>query len=443
MNAEPRTLRTKAEETLLAEYRAAAAGLPGAGAVAKRRETAIAQFERSGLPHRRVEAWKYTDLRVLMKSAAPLADGADDATLTELMGEDPLADLDRARIVIVNGAYRADLSDVDGLSGVTVTALADVLTKNPQRVGLLFDDSDDTALALNSALMQGGVVIDVAKDARPARAIEIAHVTAAGEPVAVFTRDVVTIGANASVRFVVSHRGPAGLGYQVNAVTELAIGNGAQVTWSRLQAEGDAAQHIGTLVTRLDGDATLNHLVVNAGAALWRWQAFATVAGRGVTLSFNGATMLTGREHGDQTLVVQHAEGYSSSRERFKSVVDGDAEGVFQGRIVVQRDAQKTDAKMMTQALLLSEAAQFAAKPELEIFADDVQCGHGATSGRIDETHLFYLMARGVPRAEAEQLLIEAFLDDAIDSVDDEAIAAALKGVVGAWLRRRGERAST
>ena len=152
--------------------------------------------------------------------------------------------------------------------------------------------------------------------------------------------------------------------------------------------------------------------------------------------------MLSGSQHGDQTLIVRHAEGYSQSRELFKNVVDGTAEGVFQGRIVVDQDAQKTDAKMMAQALLLTETAQFSSKPELEIFADDVQCGHGSTSGRIDDTQLFYLMARGVPRAEAEQLLIEAFLDDAIDMLKDEAVAGALKGVVSAWLKKRGGAAS-
>ena len=123
-----------------------------------------------------------------------------------------------------------------------------------------------------------------------------------------------------------------------------------------------------------------------------------------------------------------------------KTVVDGDGFGAFQGRIVVKPDAQKTDAKMMTQALLLSDAAQFAAKPELEIFADDVQCGHGATTGRIDEFQLFYLMARGVPRAEAERLLIEAFLADPIDAMGDERLGAALKGTISAWLENRHRR---
>jgi Fe-S cluster assembly protein SufD len=377
-----------------------------------------------------------------MKTAAPLADGADDATLTELAGEDPLDTLDRARVVVVNGTYRPDLSDLAGLDGITVTSLADVLAQAPDRIGRLFADTDDTALALNSALMQGGVVIDVAKEARPVRALEVAHLTAAGDPVASFVRDIVTVGAHASIRVIDSHRGPDGLAYQVNAVTELSLAPGATVEWARLQVEGDAAQHIGTLEVDLSADTTLNHLAVNAGGALWRWQGFATVAGRGVTLNFNGATMLSGKEHGDQALVVRHAEGWSTSRELFKSVVDGTADGVFQGRIVVERGAQKTDGKMMAQALLLSDEAQFASKPELEIFADDVQCGHGSTSGRIDDTEMFYLMARGVPRPEAERLLIEAFLDDAIDLLKDEATANALKGVVSAWLGKRGGAAS-
>ncbi len=438
MTAAPKTIRTKAEEALLDQYRAAAATLPGGTPVAHRREAAFALFEKSGLPHRRVEEWKYTDLRALMKDAAPLADGADDAALGALAGTDPFAGLDRARLVVVNGTWRPDLSDLAGLDGVTVTALADVLANTPERIGRLFADSDDTALALNSAFMRGGVVVDVARNATPARPIEIVHLTAVGAPAAVFVRDMVTVGENAAVRIVDSHRGPGGVAYQVNAVTELSIAAGANVEWARLQAEGDAAQHIGTLEVTLAADVTLGHLVVNAGAALWRWQGFATVAGRGVTLNFNGATMLSGKEHGDQALVVRHAEGWSQSRELFKSVVDDTAQGVFQGRIVVDPDAQKTDGKMMAQALLLSQEAQFASKPELEIFADDVQCGHGSTSGRIDDTQLFYLMARGVPRADAEQLLIEAFLDDAIDLLKDEAVADALKGVVSAWLSQRG-----
>ena len=436
MTAEPRTLRTKAEDAIAAEFRAARPALPGGQAALDRRDRAFALFERTGLPHRRIEAWKYTDLRALMRVAAPLAGDAEPAVLAGLLAADPFAALDRVIIVVVNGVYRPDLSDLAGLAGVTVESLGDVLKTAPERVGRLFADADDPMLALNTALMRGGVVLTIAKDATPPP-IEIVHLTASGEPVAVATRDVVEVGANAALRLIESHRGPADVAYQVNAAIELDIGQGARVTWVRLQAESEAAQHVTSFVARLGRDATLDHLLVNAGAALSRWQAFVT-AGQGIRVAFSGATMLSGREHADMALVLNHAEPHGKSRELYKSVVDGEAEGAFQGRIVVKQGAQKTDAKMMTQALLLSDRAQFAAKPELEIFADDVQCGHGATSGRIDATQMFYLMARGIPRREAEWLLIEAFLADAIDAIGDEAIADALKAIVAAWLAKRG-----
>ena len=438
MTAEPRTIRTKAEEAIVAAYMATRPHLPGDGSVGARRDAALSLFERSGLPHRRVEAWKYTDLRALMRTAAPLAGTAPVDALAAVAERDPIAELDRAQVVVVNGVYVPELSDLLGVDGVVVEELAEVLAREPARVGRLFDDADDMVMALNTALMAGGVVITVAADAKPARPIEIVHLTAGEGPVAVFSRDVVTVGANASVRFIESHRGSDGVAYQVNMLTELDVGRGARVTWARLQTEAETAQHLASFVTRLDADATLDHLAVNAGAGLARWQGIVTIAGAGGGIGFAGATMLSGDEHGDTFLTMRHAAPHSTSRELFKSAVDGRAQGAFQGQIIVNHGAQKTDARMMTQALLLSDEAEFDSKPELEIFADDVQCGHGATSGRIDETQLFYLMARGVPRGEAEQLLIEAFLDDAIDAIGDEAVATALKGTVSAWLTRRG-----
>jgi Fe-S cluster assembly protein SufD len=438
VTAAPRSLKTKAEEEIAAAYQAARASLPGTGAVARRRDAAFAMFERSGLPHRRVEAWKYTDLRALMRTVPPLVGDAEPATLAALDSDDPLAGLECARIIVANGAFRPDLSDLAGLDGVTVQSLADVLDTTPDRVGRLFADADDTVLALNTALMQGGVVVTVAADAKPARPIAIVHRSAVAAPASLYVRDVIDVGRNAAVRFVDAYTGPASVAYHLNVATELAIGDGAHVAFARLQAEGTAAVHLASLVARLAGDASLDHLVVSAGASLSRWQGFVTVAGSGARIAFNGANMLAGKEHGDLALVVEHAAPHSASRELFKNVVDGQAQGAFQGRIVVKQAAQKTDAKMMTKALLLSDSAEFASKPELEIFADDVQCGHGATSGRIDETMLFYLLARGIPRGEAERLLIEAFLADAIDAIGDEAIGEALKRTIGKWLARRG-----
>jgi Fe-S cluster assembly protein SufD len=437
MTAEPRTLRTKAEEGLIALYEAVRTRLPGNEAALTRRDRAFALFERNGLPHRRVEAWKYTDLRTVLRTVPPLASEAGKTELAALAKTDPLASLDRARLVVANGVYRPDLSDLGDVQGVTVEPLADVLARSPEQVGRLFAEVDDPVLALNTALASGGVAVSVAKNAAPGRPVEIVHLTAGGSPVSAFVRNVIDVGAGANIRLIESHRGTADVGHQVNSATELAVGDGARVSFVRLQAESDAATHLASFAARIGRDVHFDHLAVNAGAGLSRWQGFVTIAGTGAEIAFYGATMLSGREHGDTALEVIHAVPHGRSREQYKSVVDGDAFGAFQGRIVVKPHAQKTDAKMMTQALLLSDAAQFAAKPELEIFADDVQCGHGATSGRIDENHLFYLMARGVPRAEAERLLIEAFLADPIDAIGDEKIADALKGTIAAWLARR------
>jgi len=437
MTAEPRTLRTKAEEALAAVFAQSRAALPGGEAVRARRNAAFSFFEQFGLPHRRVEAWKYTDLRTLMRAAPPLAGPAPAALLAAVAEADPIAGLDRAQIVIANGVYEAELSDLAGIEGVSVESLAHVLATAPERVGRLVDDASDTMVALNTALMQGGVVVTVAAGARVARPIEIVHLTAGAAPVSAYARSVVTVGEDAAVRFLESHRGTADLAYQVNALFELSIGEGARVTWARLQAESEAAQHVTTFLARIGARVELHHVAVNSGAALSRWQGMLDLAGKGAHIGFSGATMLSGTEHGDTTLVMNHAEPGQSSRELYKAAVDGRATGAFQGKIVVAQGAQKTDARMMAKALLLSDDAEFASKPELEIFADDVQCGHGATAGEISDTELFYLMSRGIPRAEAERLLIEAFLDDAIDVAEDEAIGIALKGVVSAWLAQR------
>jgi len=438
MTAAPRTLRTKAEEALVVDYAGVRDRLPGGAPTRERRDAAFSLFERLGLPHRRIEAWKYTDLRSLTRSIAPLAGDAPPDLLAAVADDDPIAGLDRAQIVVANGTYRPELSDLAGTEGVTVESLAEVLAGAPDRVGRLFSDADDTVMALNTAMMQGGVAVTVAAEAKPARPIEIVHLTAADAPVSAATHNVVEIGANASVRLVESHRGSAGIAYQVNTLSELDIGRGARVLWTRLQTESETAQHLASFVARLADDATLDHLSVNRGAGLARWQGFVTIDGRRAKAGFYGATMLAGSEHVDTMLVVKHTAPDSVSNELFKNVVDGKATGAFQGMIAVEKQAQKTDAKMMTRTLLLSDEAQFASKPELEIFADDVRCGHGATAGNIDPTMLFYLMARGLPRAEAERLLIEAFLDDAIDAAGDEAIGEALRGIVSGWLARRG-----
>jgi Fe-S cluster assembly protein SufD len=435
MSAEPTTLRTEAEESLLSAFDAVAAGLPGDKRIAADRKAAIDRFRRTGLPHRRIEEWKYTDLRALMRRAAPLAlePGATPSVRTA-PGPDPLDGFDRAPIVIVNGIFDGAMSDHDGMEGVTVTPLAEALMKGDRRIGALIDQPADAVLSLNTAFMADGVLIEIADGAKPLRPIEIIHVVTETRPVGLYVRNVVSVGRNASVRIVECHRGPDEVAYQTNVATELMLHEGAHAVWAKLQSEGAAALHVGTLLTRLEREARLDHLTISAGAAASRSQIFMAMEGEGARAALNGTTMIAGTQHADLTLGIDHVAPGARTRVLYKNVARDKATGAFQGKIFVHREAQKTDAKMMNRTLLLSEEASFAAKPELEIWADDVTCGHGSTSGRIDDDMLFYFLSRGIPREEAERLLVIAFLSESIEALDDPELVAALEPAVERWL---------
>ena len=446
MTAEPRIIRTEAEQAIVQQYEDVLSGLPGGERVRSIRAAAFDKFRRAGLPHRRIEEYKYTDLRALMKRAAPPARRPVETAAAKAAreGADPLAGVNRYRVVLVDGHYFDALSDRTALeaAGVDVVSARDALAGDGEPASLLLATPEmaagDIALALNAAFATDGVSVHVRKGVALDRPLEIQHVLTAGEPRSATVRNRVVIGAGASVQVIETYRGPAAIAHQVNAVTEVAVGRDATLGYVRLQAEGDAAQHLGATLLSLSPAARVDHLTVTAGAALSRQQMFVTTGGEHARLGINAAGMIGGRQHADMTLLIDHALGGAYTRVLAKNVVDDDAGGVFQGKIIVEPDAQKTDAKMMAKSLLLSPTAEFDSKPELEIFADDVQCGHGATSGRMDDTQLFYLMTRGVPRAEADRLLIEAFLDEAIDAVSDERLAAALRAVVTHWLEKRG-----
>jgi Fe-S cluster assembly protein SufD len=217
------------------------------------------------------------------------------------------------------------------------------------------------------------------------------------------------------------------------------VGDNAHVDHVKILAEGADALHVSTLAAAIGAHARFNSFTFTAGGAVVRKQLFLNFDGEGTVAGVRGATLLNGRQHADTTLVATHAARDCQSREVFKTVLDDEAHGVFQGRIIVRQRAQKTDAKMMTQALLLSDRAEADNKPELEIFADDVQCGHGATAGALDDELKFYLMARGIPSAEAESLLIQAFLGEAVEGIEHAGLREALMESVAAWLKHRAE----
>ncbi|MCX2722815.1 Fe-S cluster assembly protein SufD [Roseibium salinum] len=436
MNANAPIKHTQAESDLLDRFERARDGLSGSVAVAALREAAIGQIRDKGLPHRRVEEYKYTDLRAFMKSAAALAAPADAAAAkTVLDSQDGFADLDRYRIVLANGAYVPELSDADALAGegVTLSSMADALVgaNGAQLVGSPKTAPNDGILALNTAFVQGGVIVEIREGAEISKPVELVQVAAsAGAQV---NRNRIVLGKGAKLRLLETFAGDTEEG-EINTVFDYDVADTASLATTRLIIGKAKAARLFTSVATLGANAEFKSFGFIAGPRFVRNQQFVNFTGENSNAKIYGVSMAGGEDLADQTLIADHAVPHCNSREFFKTVLDGRAKGVYQGRINVAPHAQKTDGEMMTQALLLSEEAEMANKPELEIFADDVVCAHGATSGQIDEDLLFYLRARGIPEDEAKTLLVLAFLAEAIEEYGEDDVTEGLEERVRDWL---------
>lgn len=441
-------LKTKAEQGFVEQFDAGKASLPGAGNawVDGLRSAAWETYTSTGLPHRRVEEYKYTDLRARMSEAYPPAPVLAEAiTLDQAKAAlgSRLAGIDCHRLVVVDGTYRPELSDLAHLSGkVEVMPLADALS-NPsealkETLGKINPQDQDSLVALNTALMGGGVVLGVADNATLEKPIHIVHVFASKSAASVTTRNVVTVGKDAKVTLMESYVAHTDAPCQRNCVTELSAADGASVDHIKYQRENTDTAHLATWMTRLGADVMYRAFQFSAGAAFARNQVFVRFAGEGGTSHISGAVMASGKQHNDTTLVVDHAVPACESREFNKLVLGGEAQGIVQCKVNVHRDAQKSDGHQMAHALMLSETAEFDSKPELEIFADDVVCGHGSTSGQVDEDLLFYLRARGIPDKQARAILVSAFIGEAIDKVEHEEIRNAFLDIANAWLASVG-----
>lgn len=443
MNAGIRPIRTQAELGLVDVYTRSRQNLPGGSDIAAVRAGAFNHFVLAGLPHPRVEAWRYTDLRRLMRDAKPLAAPPDAAAKARAHGAgDVFAALGFRRLVILNGSFAADMSDLAGLeAGLTVRSMADALALDEpllsQGLGPTVP-ADDPALALNTALAGDGVVVTVSPGVILERPIHLVFINSNETPAAMVTRSLVVVGGGARATFVETHEGRNHQDYQVNTVLQLVVGDEAEVDHVKVTREGNAAIHVATLLANIGAQARFNAVGLTTGGAVVRNQLFLLLAGEGTEASLRGLSLLADRQHADSTLAVDHAVAGCQSREVFKAVVNDEARAVFQGKISVRPQAQQTDAKMMSRALLLSDSAEADCKPELEIFADDVQCGHGATTGTLDDQLKFYLMARGIPEKEAEALLIQAFAAEVLEAIAHEGICDALMDAMVAWLDQRG-----
>jgi Fe-S cluster assembly protein SufD len=435
--------KTETGRALSDIFAVARARLPGAGKVADTRQKAFEAYERAGLPHRRIEDWKYTDLRVLMREVLPLAAAPDAAALTHAGEALELHAIDGVRkLVLVDGVFAPKLSELGSLqNGLSIRALREVLEKGDAALHaqLLAPGNSNPMVALNSAMMTDGVVIEVADGVVLAQPLHVVHIASGGVAAAMFTRSLLKMGKSAGVTLVESYIAAEGATvYQTHDSLLVSIGDNARLDHVRLIEDSPDAFNISSSVVTLGAHAHFNTFGMTSGASVSRYQATIAFAGEGSKVETNGVNLLNGRQHADTTLFLDHAVPNCSSREIFRSVVDDRGHSVFQGRIIVQPKAQKTDAKMMTRALLLSDEAEADNKPELEIFADDVTCGHGATTGALDESLLFYLRARGLSEKEAQALLIQAFVGEAIESIVNDDLRELAIAAAQRWLAARG-----
>jgi Fe-S cluster assembly protein SufD len=435
--------KTETGRALSDSFTVARDRLPGAGKVAELRRQAFDAYERVGLPHRRIEDWKYTDLRVLMREVLPLAAAPDQAALTRAGTALKLHEIAAVRrLVLVDGVFAPKLSDTASPEkGLGIRTLREVLECGDTALlaQLFTPDNSDPMVALNGAMMTDGLVIEVADGAVLTQPLHIVHIASGGAPTATFTRSLLRIGTAAGATLVESYIAADGAkAYQAYDSLIVSIGDGARLDHVRLIEDSREAFNISSGLVTLGAKAHFNTFGMNTGSLVSRYQAVIAFAGEGSRVETNGVNLLNGRQHADTTLFLDHAVPNCASREIFRAVVDDRGHSVFQGRIIVRPKAQKTDAKMMTRALLLSDEAEADNKPELEIFADDVTCGHGATTGALDESLLFYLRARGLPEKEAQALLIQAFVGEAIESIADHRLRDLASFAAGRWLAARG-----
>ncbi len=376
---------------------------------------------RGNLPGPKLEEWRFTPLRSLAKIAFTPA--TDDVSVDAVPRAVPLI-AGAVRLVLVNGAYRKDLSSADPGKGVELSH------------GKVAAKDGSSLVALNAAYAPSSLALHVAGAAK--KIVHIVSISAAGsEPTALHPRITVTAEAGSSVTLVESHVGLPGETYFSNPVASITVGEGATVRRYVSVDEDSAAFHLATSLVKVAGGGTYEAFHLGLGGALTRQEIRVALTGENANVRLNGAYALSGASHHDFTTVMDHIVPNCASSQVFKGVVDGESHGVYQGRIHVARDAQKTDARQVHKALFLARGPAIDCKPELEIYADDVQCAHGAATGEIDPDHLFYLAARGIDAETARSLLVEGFLADAVNEISAEPVREQFAADIARWLKAR------
>ena len=420
---------------------AAAATLPGQGLPwldALRAEAR--RLSEDGLPSTRMEAWKYTSLAPLatLDFLAPTAEA--EAVAPADLAPGAFDGVEGPSLVFVNGRLSARHSRLDTLpTGVRIVGLAQGLADDPASVERLIGDAaplnGDPMAAFNAAFAADGCIVETEPGAAAEEPVMLRFVAAPGSsPLAYHPRVVVRVGAGSRLRLVECHEGPAGGDTWSNPLVDIQVGEGATLSHVKLQIEGDGAYHTALTKAELAGEGRYESHLLALGARLARHEIHVRFSGEGARCQLAGGYMARASQHVDNTTVIDHAVPHCESREVYKGVLDDTARGVFQGKIIVRQDAQKTDGHQLSRTLLLSRKAEIDTKPELEIYADDVKCSHGATAGEPEADQLFYLRSRGLDHRTALALIVEGFMGELFEEIGNERVQAALAARVADWI---------
>lgn len=391
------------------------------------RDRSLARFAELGFPSRRSEAWRYLDLRALERR--PMLPAAQEVAAVTAAARSQLAEIGLAqrsyRLVLVDGRFSPELSRIEQLpAGVWLGSMATAIVERPELVRARLEpqslDSPRPFASLNLAFFADGFVLDIAPGVVLEQPVEIVHLSAGVAGSSLHTHSLVAIGAGSRASVIESFNGAGD--YWRNDIVELRLAAKAELARVVLVEEGPDALHLGEVVATLDEAARLATFVLLLSGRTVRHEVTVRSEGQRSHCDLNGAFLLSGRQQTNILTTVDHAAPGGETREAFKGVATGRAHGAFQGRIIVRPGAQKVDAHQLSRNLVLGPRAAIDTKPELEIYADDVKCSHGAAVGDLDEAALFYLRARGIPSDEARGMLIEAFAREAVELVEQAAL---------------------
>lgn len=422
-------IKSKAEQSLQELITNRLAKLPGDAEV---RKAASEVFTSKGLPHRRIEEWKYFDLHNLLADAVPTAGATEDQALIAADAK-RLDHLDTVTFVFADGKLISEPED--GIpEGVTIESLAVAITSDPgvQKTALpeTADDGITSVNALNTALASDGATIRIDDGVKPEKPIHLIFASSGTTA----NKNAISVGKNATAQIIETHISASDAPRNETTVCTVTLADGATLHHAVHLEVAEKSVQLSATPATLGADATYLPFHFTSGDGLARHQMLITFSGERASLDFSAVTLAAGNGHFDTTMVIDHAVPNCTSRELFKTVLDDNARSIFQGKVIVRQDAQKTDGKQMAQALMLSPTTEFDSKPELEIYADDVLCGHGTTSAELDADLLFYLRSRGIPQDEARAILIESFIGEAVDKIEHEGLRDVTMATARTWL---------